>query len=62
MHHTTLTQLEKEGDEGKMGKRKGKIPGGGTMELLEEGAIERPGKSTHETNILLETGQCCNRR
>lgn len=55
MHHTTLTQLEKEDDEGKMGKRKGKIPGEGITELVEEGAIERPGKSTHETNGFLET-------
>lgn len=37
--HLTLTQLEKEGDEGKMGKKEGKIPGGGfpgIVELLKE--------------------------
>lgn len=43
-----------------MGKREGKTPGGGfpgIVELLKEGAIERLGKSTHETNVFVETGQ-----
>lgn len=53
-HHTTLTQLEKEGHEGKKGKREGKIPRGqfpGIVELLNKGAIEKPGKSTCDKHM-----------
>lgn len=53
-HHTTLTQLEKEGHEGKKGKREGNIPGGQfpeIVELLNKGAIEKPGKSTCDQHM-----------